>query len=205
MTRLQLAASTRALCAGAVCLVIIGGMLVGHAWPLWTGHDVVMDATVDGRQMWAPGEYVRLSTAAAILTTGQAVANDEVKRTPVRAIEPWVTSNPRERPNSVDHQLRGKTVYVQLTPGTAGEYAPVSVSLRPVDGAVNLRGVVARALTSGELRVQYGIAAFYLQEGKAAGIERAFREKRRVQIQVAIATSGHARIRNLLIDGVPVE
>ena len=205
MTRFQPAAPTRAICAGAICLSIVGGMLVGHAWPLWTGRDVIMTATVDGTRVWAPGEYVRLSTAAAVLTTRQPAADDTIERTPVRAVDPWVTPNPAERPNSINRQLRGKTIYVQLAPGAAGEHVPVSVSLRPVKDALNLRGVVTWALTSGELRVQYGIDAFYLQEGKAAELERVFREKRRVQVQVAIASSGRARIRNLLVEGVPVQ
>jgi hypothetical protein len=155
--------------------------------------------------VWAPGEYVRLSTAAAVLTTRQPAADDTIERTPVRAVDPWVTPNPAERPNSINRQLRGKTISVQLAPGAAGEHGPVSVSLRPVKDALNLRGVVTWALTSGELRVQYGIDAFYLQEGKAAELERVFREKRRVQVQVAIASSGRARIRNLLVEGVPVQ
>jgi uncharacterized membrane-anchored protein len=79
------------------------------------------------------------------------------------------------------------------------------VSLRPVRQALNLRGVVTWALTSGELRVQYGIDAFYLQEGKAAEMQRAFSEKRRLRMQVAIASSGRARVRNLIIDGVTVQ
>lgn len=205
MTRFQLPAPTRAICAGAICLSIVGGMLVGHAWPLWTGRDVIMNATVDGTRVWAPGEYVRLSTAAAALTTGQPAGKDAVERTPVRALDPWVAPNPAERPNSINRQLRGKTIYVQLAPVADGQHVPVSVSLRPVKDALNLRGVVTWALTSGEMRVQYGIDAFYLQEGKAAEMERAFSEKRRVQMQVAIASSGRARIRNLIIDGVPVQ
>jgi hypothetical protein len=100
--------------------------------------------------------------------------------------------------------MRGRVVYVQLEPTTGGDFTPVSVSLSPVNGAVNLRGVVDTMTANGLIRVQYGIDAFFMQEGHATAVERAFREKRRVQVQVAIAKSGRARIRNLLVDGVPV-
>ena len=44
-----------------------------------------------------------------------------------------------------------------------------------------------------------------MQEGHAQTVEQASREKRKVQMQVAIAASGRARIRNVLVDGVAVQ
>lgn len=215
MIRLQLAAPTRALVAGTVCLAILGGMLVGHAWPLWTGRDVLIATSVVTTRTSAPGEYLQLSTAADILMVGVPgrrspegeggpVPDAKVQRTAVRVIQPWVKDEPK--PNArLDRSLRGKTIYVQLEPGTGGEFGPVSVSLAPVDGAVNLRGIVTWATGPGELRVQYGIDAFYMQEGHAKLVEQASRAKRHVQMQVVIAKSGRARIRNLFIDGAPVQ
>jgi hypothetical protein len=43
-----------------------------------------------------------------------------------------------------------------------------------------------------------------MQEGTAKPVELALLDGRGVQMQVAIASSGRARIRTLLVDGVPV-
>lgn len=203
MTRLHLSASTRAVLAGAICLAIVGGMLVGHAWPLWTGRTVVLAATVNTTQRRAPGEYVRLSTAADTLRVTAPPPNTKYEGTLVRAIDPWVTQEPGRR-GDLNRRLRGKTVYVQLDPNAGGEYAPVSVSLKPVAGAVNLRGIVTWPFGPDAIHIQYGIDAFYMQEGQAELLEKALREKHKVQMEVAIAASGRARIQRLLVDGAPV-
>lgn len=96
-------------------------------------------------------------------------------------------------------------MYVQLTASASGDYVPVSVSRAPVPGALNLRGRARYASGGGTLYVDYGLDAFYMQEGKGRRVEQAIRESRNVQIQVAIASSGQARIKTLLIDGVPVD
>lgn len=202
MTRLHLSASTRALLAGAICLAIVSGMLVGHAWPLWTGRTIVLAAAVNATARRAPGEYVRLSTTADTLRIG-APPDTKYEGTLVRAIDPWVKQEPGRRGN-LDRRLRGKTVYVQLEPNAGGEYAPVSVSLKPVAGAVNLRGIVTWPSGPNVIHVQYGIDAFYMQEGQAELLETTLREKHKVQMEVAITASGRARIRRLLVDGAPV-
>ena len=204
MIRLDLAASTRAGIAGAICLAILGGMIVGHAWPLWTGHDVLLAATVDTTHRRAPGEYVQLSTPAELLMVSGALPTAKSPGTAVRTVEPWLKQEPGRRPDR-DMRLRGQIIYVQLETTPGGEYAPVSVSLEPVPSVVNLRGSLVWPSGPGELHVQYGIDAFYMQEGHAQLVEQASRDKRKVQMQVAIATSGRARIRNVLVDGVPVQ
>jgi hypothetical protein len=201
MKRLELADSTRALAAGAICLAILGGMLVGHAWPLWTGEDVLLTATVDGTRTWTSGQYVMLSTAADTLMVDAPLPTDTVPRTMVHSVAPWVKRNPQMSEESLDRRLRGRTIYVQLARQADGTSAPVSVSLEPVAGAVNLRGMAVWAYGSGELKADYGIDAFYMQEGHAAAVEQAFNEHRPVQLQVAITRSGQARIRNLLVGG----
>ena len=68
----NLSLPTRAVVAGAICLAILGGMVVGHAWPLWTGRTVTMKVTpVDPRDLFR-GEYVRLGMAANRLRVGAA-------------------------------------------------------------------------------------------------------------------------------------
>ena len=67
---MRLADSTRAVLAGAICLAIVGGMIVGHAWPLWTGRDVLMAATVDGTNTWTSGEYASAVDGGRATQTG---------------------------------------------------------------------------------------------------------------------------------------
>jgi uncharacterized membrane-anchored protein len=57
----------RTALAGAACLLILSGMIIGHAWPLWTGRVVTMKVVpVDPRDLFR-GEYVHLDTAATQL------------------------------------------------------------------------------------------------------------------------------------------
>ena len=186
----------RALLAGATCLLILGGMIVGHAWPLWTGRVITMKAVpVDPRDLFR-GEYVRLNTAATELHRDPAAPSSIA----------WAVARPLD--DVYVASRRGAFVYVQLEPAASGDYVPVSVSRQPVPGAINLRGR-DRFRTSGArvttvLYVDYGLDAFYVQEGRARRVEEAIRQGRDVRIQVAIASSGRARIKNLLIDGAPL-
>jgi hypothetical protein len=186
--------SKRALLAGATCLLILSGMIVGHAWPLWTGRVVTMKVIpVDPRDPFR-GEYVHLDTPASQLyRTGSGV-----KPSPA-----WTLVRPIDR--VFDAARPGSVVYVQLAPAESGDYVPVSVGRAPEAGALNLRGRTRWTPGAGALAVDYGLDAFYVQEGKGRRIEEAIRQRRNVQMQIAIASSGHARLKTLLIDGVAVD
>ena len=199
-----LSQTTRALVAGAGCLVILGGMRVGHAWPLWTGQTVVLAARpVDPRDLFR-GEFVRLDTPLSSITVAPGGATATPGSGEIPAVGPW----PNDR-------LTGRLVYVQLEPradaplrnGTP-EYRAVSISMEPLAGATNLRGRIQSMTdaTNGvrTLRVNYGLDAFFMQEGTARPVEDAMRSGRPVHMEVAIATSGRARIRNLIVDGTPL-
>jgi uncharacterized membrane-anchored protein len=182
----------RAALAGATCLLILGGMIVGHAWPLWTGRTIVMKVMpVDPRDLFR-GEYVRLDASANRLYRDGSIASSpslSVVRPVGRVFE---------------ESRRGAVVYVQLQSSANGDYVPVSASREPVDGALNLRGRVRYPNPPNSLTLDYGLDAFYMQEGKARPIEDAIRRGRNVQMEVAVASSGQARIRALLLDGVRV-
>ncbi len=190
--------------AGAMCLSILSGVLVVHAWPLWTGQAALLPVTpVDPRDMFR-GEYVRLDTPAAHL----AVPSDGAASAGTVAVTPvgsWWADLPVDE-HSRHQSLRGRVVFVQLEPrGDAGESQPVSISNEPLAGRTNLRGRISWYEPKGErLTVDYGLDSFFMQEGKAKPVEDALRQRRRVQMQVAIASSGHARIRRLLVDSAPV-
>ena len=183
----------RAVVAGATCVLILAGMILGHAWPLWTGRVVTMRVVpVDPRDLFR-GEYVHLETAATRLYRqgGTIPPNPS-----------WSSVQPLDR--VFEESRQGSILYVQLTPSASGDYVPVSVSLKPQAGALNLRGRT-KYFDGTQLNVDYGLDAFYMQEGKSRRVEEAIRQRRNVQMQVAIASSGQPRIKTLLIDGVPVD
>ena len=204
-----LASSARALVAGAICLAILGGMLVGHAWPLWAGRTVVLPARpVDPRDLFR-GEFVRLDTPLAALAVAVARTGGSSQQP---GVLPVVGSWPSEK-------IDGRVVYVQLRPRDPApaapavpEYDAASISTQPVPGAINLRGRVHRSYESDgiqaahveRVRISYGLDAFYMQEGTARAVEDAMRAGRPVQMEVAIAASGRARIQNLIVDGKPL-
>lgn len=191
--------STRALAGAVVCVAILAGMMVGHAWPLWTGQDVLLRVRpIDPRDLFR-GEFVRLELPATglRLASSAAASRDAVT---VRPLGAWT------KPDALSNRSisgRGRTVYVQLErPADAAEHQPVSISDELVPNAVNLRGRI-RWTSEEAIRLDYGLDAFYMREGRAKPVEDAMRDGRLVQIHVAIAASGRARIRELFVDGVP--
>jgi uncharacterized membrane-anchored protein len=189
----KLALPARVIVAGAICLTILGGMIVGHAWPLWTGRTVTMKVTpVDPRDPFR-GEFVRLGTAANRLRVAAA------------GLPPTGDTRIVVRPlgDGLEDPTRGSVVYVQLQPAATGDYLPATISTTPVADALNLRGRI-RYVNQRDLEVDYGLDAYYVQEGTGPVLEQALRDGRNVQIEVAIAASGRSRIRWLLVDGVRV-
>jgi uncharacterized membrane-anchored protein len=192
----------RTAIAGAICLSILSGILVVHAWPLWTGQAALLPVTpIDPRDMFR-GEFVRLDTPATRLS----VRPENVPPAGTVAVTPvgsWWAELPAD-PYDRHQSLRGRIVFVQLEPrGDAGESWPVSISSAPLAGRPNLRGRVTWYESEGErLNVDYGLDSFFMQEGTAKSVEEALRQRRRVQMQIAIASSGDARIRRLVVDRV---
>jgi hypothetical protein len=196
----QLSQTARTIIAGAVCLSILSGVLVVHAWPLWTGRSVLLPVTpVDPRNSFR-GEYVRLGTPATRVAVNPPVAPPAGVTTVDSADSWWEDVRTR---NAL---IVGRTLYVQLEPrGDAGESQAVSISGAPLPGRVNLRGRITRYEDAGSvLTIDYGLDRFFMQEGSARPVEDAIRERKRVQMEVAVTSSGDSRIRRLLIDGSPV-
>jgi uncharacterized membrane-anchored protein len=202
MTLPHVSRSTRTLIGGVVCLAILGGMMVGHAWPLWAGRTVLLRTRpVDPRDLFR-GEFVRLDTPATRLFLVREGRTTPPGYLPVRGLGAWA-----RRPGGPDAPLprRGEAVFVQLERREAtGEYEAASINDDLVAGAINLRGRIRRSSSDGTVHVDYGLDAFYMQEGTARPVEHALVEGRHVQMEVAVASSGRARIRMLLVDGTPV-
>ena len=192
------ASSIRALLAGAICLAILGGMLVGHAWPLWTGRTVILPVRpIDPRDLFR-GEFVRLDTPlTSIVVARPGSASPPADVTALPPVGSWP-----------DEDVLGRVVYVQLAPptGAGSEFRAVSISMEPQRDALNLRGRVTSAahVHADHVRIAYGLDAFYMQEGTARAVEDQMRAGRPVQMEIAVASSGRARIRNLIVDGTPL-
>jgi hypothetical protein len=191
--------AARTLLAGAVSLAILGGMIVLHAWPLWRGQEIVLPVVPRDPRDPFYGEYVRLDTPATRLSIGGPVAGGSA--VVVAPAGTWWTDLGDDAV-AQSRALRGKVVFVQFE-ARGGEHQAVSISGRPVAGALNLRGRV-RWFDAGtrRLTVDYGLSRYYVQEGTAKPIEDALTQHKQVQMQVAVTSSGRARIRRVIVDGV---
>jgi uncharacterized membrane-anchored protein len=201
-----------ALLSGLASMGVLGGMLVVHAWPLWTGTPIYLDVRpVDPRSLFR-GDYVTLAYAIDTLTLRVPLAGSSGEL-PMPANRSQVSVAPigdwwrpaDERGGS--RLRRGQQLYLQLqpettsVPGVPERHVPVSISDRAIDGAVNLAGRVRHADAGYTIQMDFGIDALFVQEGKGKPIEAALRSGRPVHAAVSVASSGTARVRALIIDG----
>jgi uncharacterized membrane-anchored protein len=196
--------------AGGACVAILVGMLVSHGLPLWVGEPVRLAVEpVDPRDLFR-GDYVILSYPIQRLEAGTDEAA-EVKLVGEGWEEAWEEWKDWRG-------ARGEVLYVQLEegpaaggkaglPGVPGVHRAVSVSWEPVDGKVNLRGLVVWMDRRGEegrlgLMMNYGIDAFFVEEGSGRPIEAAIRERAgSVEAEVMVGPGGAARVRALIVNG----
>lgn len=227
---------------GLLCLLILGGMLARHAYPLWVGQPVMLRVAQAGDVGEAlRGDYLvvqyeisrlQLVDAGATGQPTEGVQYWSARAAAVKVVGEWLQTALRVKPapehdpyrpqRELERALRGKTLYVQLERKAEaakqgmGEYAAVSVSEAPVVGAVNLRGRVRDVemlVWSREAKryvrtppvvvMEYGLESLYVPEGQGALLEQ---RMRRAQSQIglaAVAPSGEARLRDVLLDGKP--
>lgn len=109
---------------------------------------------------------------------------------------------------------RHPTVFVRLAPNRDGLCEAVSVHTEPVPVTspdVLIRGRVASGATCGtgsrvfcpKLRINYNLERYFVPEGEGKKLEQA-RNQRKLVIVAAVAPSGRAAIKRLLLDGEPV-
>ncbi len=128
-------------------LVVLIGMVVSTALPLWTGTEVrVRTVPVDPRSMFR-GNYARLDYEFGTL--------------------------PEEALGKVEDLRNGEVVYVRLEPGEGEEHEFAGASLDPPAEGVFLRGRIAGNYPS--YRVRYGIEAFFAPKEKALKLEKDLR------------------------------
>jgi len=205
--------------SGVTLVALLGAVLAMHAWPLWTGQLVYLRVRpVDSRDLLR-GDHVALSYPIEDVLL-------RVPGEPVDAIPPDPAGPPISlTPPLVDpigdwwkvdeEQARGwrdREIYLQLqplpanAPGVAQEHRPVTVAERPVPGAVNLAGrIVFFTSFDYSFRLQFGLDAFSADAPTARLIDEAMQRDAPIYAEVAITSSGRARVRALVVDGRRVE
>jgi len=111
-------------------------------------------------------------------------------------------------------RTRNPIVFVKLAPNRNGIYEAISVHADAV--AVNspevlIRGRVAYGATCGPtrglfcdgLQIRYNLESYFVPEGEGRKLEQV-RNQRKLMVVTAVAPSGRAAIKRLLVDGEPV-
>ena len=171
MTRSRIAAGLVA--AIAFQLLVLAGMVVNAALPLWTGTEIrVKTVPVDPRSMFR-GNYARLGYEFGTL--------------PANALQRVKGLRP------------GEVVYVSLEPGDDDEYVFADASLeRPAEG-VFLRGRLATV--NAPYRVRFGIEAFFAPKEQALELEKDLRNGGIAVLMVA--ATGRAALKDVVPEPNP--
>jgi uncharacterized membrane-anchored protein len=213
--------AARSVAAGVLSVGVLAGMLVLHAWPLWTGESIYLKVRpVDPRDLFR-GDYVTLGYDVDNLqlrvprdsTTSGAAPPPPVAPVPQPGA-PAAPAIPQVDPigdwwkqAAASDTWRDRRLYVQLrpepssVPGVPEQFVPISVSEAPVDDAVNLAGRLIYYTGDHTLRLDFGIDAIFVEEGAGRPIEEAIRRETPVFAEVAVTRRGTARVRALIIDG----
>jgi uncharacterized membrane-anchored protein len=164
------------LAAAAFQVIVLVAMIGLRVTPLLAGETIfVRVVPVDPRDLFR-GDYVVLSY--------------NFSRVPPARIE-GLTDSDWQR----EQQGLGLTVYVTLVPESDGKHwraERFSIS-QPTSGKY-LRGRIV-----GPGRLEFGIEAYYLQEGQGVKYEEAVRD-RRLAAEIAVTSDGHAALRGLQIE-----
>lgn len=163
--------------AAGLQLLVLMAMIVLRALPLLFGDSLLVRVVpVDPRDLFR-GDYVVLSYAFSQVPTAGI---DGLAREPAAGrASGW----------------EGRTVYVSLAPEPDGRHWRAgTVSILPPPGVRYIRGRM-----TGYNRIEFGIEAFYVQEGKGREYERAAREKR-LSAEIALTSGGQAALRGLRVE-----
>ena len=164
------------LIAAAAQLVILVAMIALRAIPLVTGQTVLVKvAPVDPRDLFR-GDYVILSYDFS------RVSQEEIDGIPDEERGSW-------------KKLEGRAVYVPLVPDSNGVHmrAGKATVVKPAAGLF-LKGHMKRYGS-----VEFGIEAYYVQEGAGRRYELAIRD-RQLSAELAVTSNGQAALRGLRID-----
>jgi uncharacterized membrane-anchored protein len=164
------------LVTAAAQIVILLAMIAFRAAPVITGQTVLVRVQpVDPRDLFR-GDYVILSY--------------DFSRAPLEGIEGL-----SEKDRQSWSRLQGRPVYVQLVRDTNGvHHRAEKVTVVKPESGLFIKGQIERY---GQL--EFGIEAYYVQEGTGLEYERAIRE-RKLTAELAVTSSGTAALRALRIE-----
>jgi uncharacterized membrane-anchored protein len=160
---------------------------IGAPWLRW---GLVSIPLVDRLQVQGSGHPVRLAVIPVdprdLLRGDYVIINLAIGRVS------------REVPGS-DAVSSGDVVYVGLSSGGERAAEPVLVAKSREDaGDLAISGTVL-SVHGDEIRIDYGIDAFFLPEGEGLEIERM--DTSRILLEVSVADDGRSLPINLLVDG----
>ena len=168
---------------------VLGWMLADRMTLLRGGREIVLDVEpVDPRSLFQ-GDYVVLGYGNLNRINGIPVPAEKMP---------------------ADSDMNGRPYYVTLAKSAAGTWdkvaggfdKPASVAPDQVMLAGRISGYWSNT-DGGNAIVNYGIESWFVSEGQGHGIEDSAREKK-LQVLVAVDTSGHAAIKGLVLDGKTV-
>jgi len=170
------------LAAFVLQTALLAWMIADRALLLLHGREVRLQVVpVDPRDLFR-GDYVTLAYPMSRLRTDEVDGDDDF-----RFQEP---------------------IYVTLREGADGWQAMAIGHAAPADG-VFLKGIVddsysgenCKVATScQEVRVNYNLEQFFIPEGEGRELET-LRNDQRISVDVAVADSGRAALKRLLVDG----
>jgi uncharacterized membrane-anchored protein len=169
----------------ALQVVVLAGMIALHAAPLMFGETIRLKVEpVDPRDLMR-GDYVILSYDIS------RVPKDGIEGIPDAKHTSWRYWNR-------DQWMEERIVYVTLEPGAEGKpWRGVKTSIHKPASGTFIRGKYVRQW--GTPRIQFGIEAFYVQEGAGKELEQA-RNARNLVAEVALLPSGKAALRQLHVE-----
>ena len=164
-------------------LVVLASMIALHAVPLMFGETIRLKVVpVDPRDVMR-GDYVILSY--------------QISHVPAESIEGVPNVN-TPRYWARDDWLEERPVYVTLEPDASGRFwRGVKTSVNKPASGKFIRGKYVHSW--GEANVEFGIEAYYVQEGAGKNLEQA-RNARSLVAEVALMPSGQAALRDLIVE-----
>jgi uncharacterized membrane-anchored protein len=181
----------KALLFGAAALIQLAllALMVGdRVQILRNGTDVTLQTQLADPRDFLRGDYVTLDYDISQLPAGPLKDQPAGARNPI--------------------------VFVKLAPNRDGVYQAISVHTEAVavkSPEVLIRGRVASGANCGPkgdlfcdtLHVRYDLESYFVPEGEGRKLEQ-LRNQRRLMVVAAVAPSGRAAIKRLLVDGKPV-
>jgi hypothetical protein len=211
--------ATRALVAGTLCLAVLAGMLVMHAWPLWTGRTLylrVESADADDALMTG---LVTLRYAFDVVCVAPGACEEPESRFDNRPPRPaldlpahgeWagalaaVEGRDRRRWNDRPLYLQvGLTPTGLEIPATVA--TPLSVTDQPEPDVIFLRGRLRQAFVYPRVTLDLGLDAIYLTRGATPEVEAAMKAGTPIFAEIAVASHGQARVKALVVNGRRLE